>query len=107
MGTLSPVTQERNVLLALAQRRDEEGDDVEAVEEVFAEVAARDLLFQVLVGGGDDAHIGVYGMGCADRQEALFVERAQDACLRLEAHVADLVEEEGATVGALECAAFF
>ena len=51
--------EERDVFLAVAQGRDVEGDDVEAVEEVFAEVAAGDLLFEVFVGGGDDADVDV------------------------------------------------
>ncbi len=54
--------EERDVFFAVAQGRDEEGDDVEAVEEVFAEVAAGDLLFEVLVGGGDDADVDVDGV---------------------------------------------
>ena len=45
--------------------------------------------------------------GGADRVEALFVERAEDLGLGLEAHVADLVEEERSAVGALEGAALF
>jgi hypothetical protein len=61
--------QQRNVFLAVAQRRHEERDHVEAVEEVFAEVAAGDLLFEVLVGGGDDAHVDVDGMDRADGEK--------------------------------------
>src|ERR1700739_1608085 len=37
-----------NVLLALAQRRHEEGNYVEAVKEILAEVALGDLFFEVL-----------------------------------------------------------
>ena len=65
--------EERDVLFAVAQGRDVEGDDVEAVEEVFAEVAAGDLLFEVFVGGGDDADVDVRGGGGADGVEALLV----------------------------------
>ena len=65
--------EERDVFLAVAQGRDVEGDDVEAVEEVFAEVAAGDLFFEVFVGGGDDAGVDVDGRAGADGVEALFV----------------------------------
>ncbi len=65
--------EERDVFFAVAQRRDEEGDDVEAVEEVFAEVAAGDLFFEVFVGGGDDADVDVDGVAGSDGVEALFV----------------------------------
>ena len=40
-----------------AQRRDAEADDVEAVEEVFAEASVADRVFEVGVGGGDDADV--------------------------------------------------
>ena len=94
--------EERDVFLAIAERRHEEGDDVEAVEEVFAEVAAGDLFFEILVGRGDDSDVDVDGVRCSDGEEALFVECAQNLGLRLEAHVADFVEEERAAVGAFE-----
>ena len=43
--------------------------------------------------------------GAADRLDDLLLERAQHLGLRLEAHVADLVEEQRAAVGQLELAA--
>src|SRR5215469_6343205 len=46
-------------------------------------------------------------MHCAYGREALFIERAQHLRLRLQAHVADFIEEESATISALEGAAFF
>src|SRR6266852_5952097 len=51
--------QQGNVFLPLAQWRNVEGNDVQAVEKVFAKVATRDFFFQVLVGGGD--HAGIHG----------------------------------------------
>ena len=44
-------------------------------------------------------------VGAADRLDHLFLERAQHLGLRLQAHVADLVEEERPAVGQLELAA--
>ena len=49
--------QQGNVFAAGAQRGQVHGDDVEAVEEVFAEAALAHLLAQIDVGGGDDAHV--------------------------------------------------
>jgi hypothetical protein len=62
-----------DILLAITQRRDEEGNDVESIEEVFAEVATGDLLFEILIGSGDDASIDVNGRGGTDGVEALLV----------------------------------
>src|SRR5262249_57441114 len=51
------------------------------------------------------AHVHPERVLAADTLEGLLLERAQDLGLRLEAHVADLVEEERAAVGQLELAA--
>ena len=51
--------QHGDVLAALAQRRQAQADHVQAVKEVFAEDAVAHPLFQVLVGGRDDTHIGL------------------------------------------------
>src|SRR5262249_60908197 len=48
--------QQRDVLAPLAQRRRADGNDVEAIVEVFAEPAGLDLLGEVLVRGGGQAH---------------------------------------------------
>src|SRR5579875_2262143 len=82
-----------DIFLAVAQRRHEEGNNVESVKEVLAEVAARDLLFKILVGGGDDTRIHMNRLAGTDGIEALFIESTQHLGLRLEAHVADLVEK--------------
>jgi len=43
--------------VALAQRRNDHGHDVEAVEVVFADAALRDGFFQVGVGGGYESDV--------------------------------------------------
>ena len=47
----------RNVLGAIAQRRQVDLHDVEPVEEVLAEAARLDLDLQVAVRGADDPHV--------------------------------------------------
>ena len=87
---------------ALAQRRHHAGDHVQAVEEVLAEAARRDLRLQVAVGGGDDPHVDLDGLLAADALELLLLQHAQQLELQAGRHVADLVEEQGAAVGQLE-----
>src|SRR5208283_4103108 len=94
----------RNVLFALAQRWYIERNDVQPIEEVFAKVALGDFVFQVLVGGGNYAGIRRDRLLLPDRHKATFVERAQHLGLRLEAHVADFIEEQRAAVGLLKLA---
>ena len=49
--------EHRDVVAALAQRRDADRDHVEAVVQVLLEAAVGDHLLQVAVGGGDDADV--------------------------------------------------
>ena len=52
--------------------------------------------------GGDDAHVDGDLLLSADRLDASLLERAQQLRLQLERELADLVEEQGAVVRALE-----
>src|SRR6266849_1025781 len=49
--------QDGDVLFAVAQRRHEEGNYVQPIEEILAEGAARDLLFEILVCGSEHANV--------------------------------------------------
>ena len=51
------IGDERDVVAAVAQRGDLDGDDAEAVIEVLSEVARRRVGREVTVGGGDDPHV--------------------------------------------------
>src|SRR6266849_4241362 len=97
--------QQGQVLLALAQRRHLDRDDIQAVIEVFPERARGDALGQVLVGGGQHPHVHPERVLAAHPLEGLLLQHPQYLGLGLEAHVADLVEEEGALVRELELAA--
>jgi hypothetical protein len=94
--------EERDVLLALAQRRHVQRHHVETVEEVLAKAAGGDLLLERLVRRGDHAHVDLDHLGAADARDDVLLQHAQHLGLGGEAHVADLVEEQGAAVGLLE-----
>ena len=91
--------QQRNIFAAAAQRRQIDGDDVEAIEEIVAELAFAHRLAQIDVGGGDDAHIDLRLLRSAERSEAAVLQHAQNLGLGIHAHVADFVEKERAAVG--------
>ena len=93
-----------DVLDPLAQRRQTQRHDVEAEEQILAEQALLDQDAQVLVGGGDDAHVGLDRRAAADGRVLALLQHAQQARLRLHRHVADLVEEQRAALGLLETA---
>ncbi|MNQ75336.1 hypothetical protein D3C85_901260 [compost metagenome] len=92
----------QHVVLALAQRRQAQRDDVQAVVEVLAELAVLGQVLQVAVGRGDQAHVDLLRLHRADPADLAFLEDAQQARLGLQRQLADLVEEQGAAVGGLD-----
>ena len=56
------------------------------------------------MGRRDDAHVGLDRRAPADRRVLALLQHAQQPRLRLERHVADLVEEQRAALGLLEAA---
>src|SRR6266513_6230065 len=97
--------EQRNVLRALAQARQPQANHVQPVKQVLAEGALAHALLQVLVRGGDDAHVRLHLLVAADAVERAVGEHAQEPRLQLCRHVADLVEEQRAALGLLEAPA--
>src|SRR5262245_15945887 len=92
------VDQRDDIIFALAQRRQEDRDHVNAVEQIVTELPLSHLLFEILVGCNDYAHIDFNGNFTADRVKLTFLQDAQKLGLRGTRHVADLVQEKSATV---------
>ena len=89
----------------LAQRRQPQAHDVEAVQQVLAEEALAHALLEILVRRRDDAHVRRERRVAADAVVLAVGEHAQQAHLQVRRHVADLVEEQRAALGLLEAAA--
>ena len=96
--------QVRHVLGAVAQRRQAQRHDVEPVEKILAEKTLVDQDLEVLVGGGDNPHVGLDRGAAADRGVFALLQHAQQPGLGIHRHVADLVEEQGSALGLLETA---
>src|SRR5690554_1770126 len=77
---------------------------VQAVEQVFAEAAGLHQFFQILVCGGDDAHIHFDGGGAAYPVELAIGQYSQQSGLGVGGHIADFVQKQGAAVGLLKTA---
>ena len=65
--------QDGDVAPALAQRRERDGEHIEAIEQILAELTLSHHALQVSVGGGDDADIDHNGIGAADALELLLL----------------------------------
>jgi len=94
--------QHRDVLPALPQRGDPDGDHVQPEVQVGPEPPLGDLLLEVLVGGGDDPHVHGDRLVPAHRGDRLLLEHPEQLHLQVGAHLADLVQEDGPVVGRLE-----
>src|ERR1035438_6297335 len=96
--------QQRDIIAALAQRRDRERENVEPVIEVGAELPFLHHQREVAVGGGHQAGVGADGAGTAEALEFALLEDAQELGLQLERNLSDFVEEHGAAVCQLKAA---
>src|SRR5262249_25228817 len=96
--------QQRNVLDALAQRRDAQGNDVDAVVEVLAHPALGDGRGEVHVGRADDAHVDLDAPVRAQLLDLALLEHAQQLQLHVERDALDLVEEQRAAARQLDLA---
>jgi serine/threonine protein kinase len=94
--------QQWNVVAALAQSGQSQGHDVEPVVEIGAEVTTVDRSTQVLVRGGDDTDVDARLIAPADALDHAILDHAQQPRLQIERQLSDLVEEHGATRGALD-----
>ncbi|OIQ81875.1 hypothetical protein GALL_363420 [mine drainage metagenome] len=97
--------QQHNVLAPFAQRRQAQADDVEAMEQVLAELPLLHPLLQVLVGGGDDADMRLDRVVATHAIEVSIGQHAQQPGLQLVRHIADFVEKQRAALGLLEAPA--
>ena len=97
--------QLRDVLAPAAHRRYRNADHVQPVQQVLAEETFLHAALEILVGGGDHAHVHLHRQLAADAIELALGQHAQQPGLQLRRHVADLVEEQRAAVGLLEAPA--
>src|SRR5271168_4934830 len=74
------------VLDALAQRRQPQGNDVEAKEQILAKKTLLDQHEEILVRRRDDADIGLDRHAAADGRIFALLKHAQESGLRLHRH---------------------
>ena len=96
------IDKEIDIASALAQRRQQDLDDTQTKIEVGPEFAGLALPEQVFVGRRYDAHIDHDRLGVAEARDDAVLEHAQELRLHVDRHLADFVQEQGATVGKLQ-----
>src|SRR5262249_23605837 len=91
-----------DILDALAQCWASDRKHVQSKKEILAEAAAGDLALEVLVGGGEHAHVDVDDVFAANAAHSPRLERPEHLGLRRQVHVANLVEKKRPAVGLFE-----
>ena len=71
------IGEQEHVRLALAQRRHEDGKDIQAVVEILAELSLRDRFPEILVGGGHQAHVNLDRVGASQPLEFPLLQHAE------------------------------
>src|SRR5690606_713866 len=93
-----------NVFGPFAQRWQPDGNDVEPVEKVLAKEPLADQQSEVAVRSGDDANVRADRHPAPHRRVLALLQHTKEPRLRLDRHVTDLVEKEGAAIRLLEAA---
>ena len=96
------VCQRQNILWSETQGRQENGEDIEAVEQIAAEGFFLHHFFQVTVGGGDKTHIHIMRFHAAKAFKGPFLQHAQQFCLGHERKLTHFVQKQRAAVGKLK-----
>ena len=94
--------QPGDIVFPVPEGRQDDGDDVEAIEEVFPEGPFFDLGQEILVGGGQDAHIHGQGLLSPQALEFAGLQDPEQFDLGRRGNFADLIEKDRAAVGLLE-----
>ena len=96
--------QRQDVVAPLAQRRERQRKDVEAVVEILAEAAGGDFLAQAAVGGREHAHIERDRRAAAEALDFALLQDAQQLRLQRQRHLGDFIEQQRAALRLLELA---
>src|SRR5208282_4658019 len=91
-----------DIFLPLAERRQLQRNDVEAVIQVLAETAFANQLHQIFVGGRENANVDLDCIGAAETHELALLNDAEQLGLRFRANRGDFVEENRPLVSYFE-----
>src|ERR1700730_6321834 len=91
-----------NIFAAIAQRRQLQVNDIQAVIKIFAEAAFADQGEEFHVGSGDDAYVDLDLLGATEAHEFALLNYAEELGLRFRANGGDFVKKDGALIGDFE-----
>ena len=96
------VHEQRNIALALPQRRQLYRDDIEPVKQILAERSLRDQRLQIAIRRPDQPHINLDLNSATNALDLALLQDAQKFDLHIEGNFGQFVEEQSAAVGLLK-----
>jgi hypothetical protein len=96
------LSQQGDILAPLSQRRQMDGNHIEAIEKVLPELPGLNQPLEVLVRRSDDPHVDRDRLHASYPDKLFFLDDAQELRLHGQGHVSHLVEEQGPPVCALQ-----
>src|SRR2546425_2272804 len=94
--------QGRDVVFPLAQRRQLDRHDIDAVEQVLTKPSGADFCFEIARRGGENARVHAARLLIADPADLTLLQHAQQLRLQTERQFADFVQEDRTAIGRLE-----
>ena len=91
--------QQIDIVATLPERGQMNRHHVEPIKQIFAETAALDLRFEILVRRRNDAHIDLDARHAADAFEFLLLQHPQKLDLHLKRHLGHFVQKKRSLVG--------
>src|ERR687892_202905 len=96
--------EKRDVALSGTKRRNVDGNDIQAIEEVFPELPFLHHLLERSMRGRDEADVGGERLRSAQPLERPFLQQPQQLDLDRGGELADLIEEKGSPLRQLDSA---
>jgi hypothetical protein len=87
---------------AFAQRRQEDVEDLQPIEQILAEGAVFHRFDDIAIAGGDDANVGALEPRAAQPLILALLQETEQLDLSRQAHFRDLIEEQHAAGGQLD-----
>ena len=96
------IHQVGDIFFALAQGRDIDWNNIQAIVKIFAESAFFERGAQIAVGRGNQPHIDLDRLRSTQPFKLALLQNAQQLHLRRRRHIADLIEKQCSLIGQFE-----
>src|SRR6266545_3453289 len=101
-GTRKRFGKLRDIFASFPKRRNIDGDNTQTIEKISTKISGGDLLFKWTMSRAHDAHVDRNRLVTTQPFNSSFFQCAQELCLYVGTHVANLIEKQSAAICLLE-----